>query len=95
MSVFTWGFGKCGQLGNGAQETRHTPVKLGIPSCQAIDSGGHFTAAVTDSGELYTFGCGKHGRLGTGNEDDKLTPTKITGGLVKTDVSGVCFTCFS
>ena len=94
MSVFAWGFGKCGQLGNGTQDTRHTPGKpICLGSCRKIDSGGHFTAVVTDSGEVYTFGCGKYGRLGTGTEDDKLTPTRVNGGLEKEEICEVCFIC--
>ena len=92
MSVFAWGFGKCGQLGNGSQDTRHTPRKPSLPDecrCKKICCGGHYTAVVTDRGSLYTFGCGKHGRLGTGNENDKLVPVRIKGGLDKQEIEEV------
>ena len=92
MSVFTWGFGKCGQLGNGTKDTRHTPGRLSLPDkcgCTRIGSGGHYTAVVTDKGELYTFGCGKHGRLGTGDEDDRLVPIRIKGELDKEEICEV------
>lgn len=93
MSVFAWGFGKCGQLGNGSKDTRHTPRKPSLShesQCTRISCGGHFTAVVTDKGEVYTFGCGKHGRLGTGDETDRLVPVRIKGGLDKEEIEEVC-----
>lgn len=78
MSVYAWGFGKLGQLGNGQTDTVHTPnqPKLRKPAVQ-INSGGYFTAIITNCGELWTFGCGKYGRLGTGSETDSTEPVKI------------------
>ena len=78
MPVYTWGLCVHGQLGNGQTATEHTPVSPRIPGkCCQISSGGHYTAVITCSGDLFAFGCGKYGRLGTGNEDDQLKPTKI------------------
>ncbi|KAH3845355.1 uncharacterized protein LOC127873042 [Dreissena polymorpha] len=78
MSVYVWGFGKLGQLGNGQTEISHTPVEVKLrESCREVQCGGHYTAVVTDSGALYTFGCGKYGRLGTGDETDRRTPVRV------------------
>jgi alpha-tubulin suppressor-like RCC1 family protein len=80
MDVLTWGFGNCGQLGNGQTDTQHIPVRTKLPvnteACY-IHCGGYFTAVINKNGRLFTFGCGKYGRLGTGKEEDRAEPVEI------------------
>lgn len=79
MSVYTWGFGKLGQLGGGRTDTEHTPVVPKLPAKEIIfiNCGGYYTAVITADGDMYTFGCGKYGRLGTGDEADRLEPEHV------------------
>ncbi|XP_071080908.1 uncharacterized protein [Haliotis cracherodii] len=83
MAVYTWGFGKAGQLGTGTASTSHTPQLLkcedviGQASVSQISSGGLHTCCLTDDGRVMSFGCGKHGRLGSGNDEDQLSPSPV------------------
>ncbi|KAK1738976.1 RCC1 domain-containing protein [Skeletonema marinoi] len=64
---FTWGEGKFGRLGHGAERNCHSPrlieTLLGKRPKQ-IACGGFHSAVVTEDGKMYTFGGGEHGQLG-------------------------------
>ena len=82
MSVFTWGLGKSGQLGNGKKENCENPQEVKQSKSVEVvglETGALFTALVSKDGKVITFGCGKHGRLGTGNEEDSDRPTLVEG----------------
>lgn len=82
--VFTWGFNKDGQLGQGDNFHRHTPSQLfftedikGTPTdCAA--GGGH-TALVFNNGEtVYIFGRGRCGQIGRANEVESIAAYRAT-----------------
>ncbi|XP_067680604.1 uncharacterized protein [Haliotis asinina] len=83
MAVYTWGFGKAGQLGTGTTNTCHTPQRLtnryvtGQAGFSQISSGGLYTSCLADDGRVLCFGCGKHGRLGCGSDEDQLSPSLV------------------
>ncbi len=77
MSLYAWGFGKTGQLGNLKKESCETPQEVKVlkaMTAASLATGLHFTAFVTHDGKLFTFGCGKYGRLGTNKEEDSSKP---------------------
>jgi len=78
--VFTWGEGKFGRLGHGAERNCHSPrlveVLLGKKPRQ-VACGGFHTAVITDDGKMYTFGGGEHGQLGHGDKVNKTKPTIV------------------
>ena len=79
MTVYVWGLGKSGQLGNGCLDTCHVPQKI-TPAAKEIKhiaTGGLFSLLITDDGRVFAFGSGKHGRLGTCNEVDQSSPVLI------------------
>lgn len=67
ISRYTWGEGKFGRLGHGAERNCHSPrlveSLLGKRPCQ-IACGGFHSAVITQDGKMYTFGGGEHGQLG-------------------------------
>lgn len=84
-ALFTWGFGKYGQLGNGENESKGLPQHIvfdrGVyPSY--VSCGGHHTLLVLDytrskrknkpDCRIVTASCGRglYGRLGNGSEQD-------------------------
>ena len=90
MAVYTWGFGKYGQLGTGQSVGSETPQLIKLPpnaTPMKIACGAHFTAVLcnfTKKGgaanklcRVFTCGWGKYGRLGTGSEEDRNLPTEI------------------
>ncbi|KAL7449266.1 hypothetical protein ACHAWC_002476 [Mediolabrus comicus] len=77
---FTWGEGKFGRLGHGAERNCHSPrlieSLLGKRPKQ-IACGGFHSAVVTEDGKMYTFGGGEHGQLGHGDKVNKVKPTLV------------------
>lgn len=80
QELWTWGEGKFGRLGHGAERNCHSPrlveSLLGKKPRQ-VSCGGFHTAVVTDDGHLYTFGGGEHGQLGHNDRVNKVKPTLV------------------
>lgn len=78
--LYTWGEGKFGRLGHGAERNCHSPrlvETLVGKKPKQVSCGGFHTAVVTDDGRLYTFGGGEHGQLGHNDRVNKVTPTYV------------------
>ena len=78
MRLFTWGFNKYGQLGDGQNVTSEVPrrVPTGDPHSQPrlVSCGAHFTiVGLGPSLQLLSCGRGLYGRLGNGSEADQST----------------------
>jgi alpha-tubulin suppressor-like RCC1 family protein len=79
-TLWTWGYGNSGQLGNSQITNRSTPVTTfaGGTNWKQVSSGGDgHTAAIKTDGTLWTWGNGSEGRLGnavtTGNRSTPVT----------------------
>ncbi|KAG6552531.1 hypothetical protein Mapa_005951 [Marchantia paleacea] len=96
--VLTWGHGGHGQLGHGGLENTKVPSvveRLGNQRVVSIACGGAWTAAVTESGELYTWGKNRDSQLGIpGLMDTQMTPALVETGVESKPESmrviGVC-----
>ncbi|CAG7818352.1 unnamed protein product [Allacma fusca] len=78
--VFSWGCGDGGRLGHGDTNSRDEPTlvqSLVGKNVVQISCGSTYSAAITDTGELYTWGRGTYGRLGHGNSDDQNAPYQV------------------
>eukprot|EP00931_Biecheleriopsis_adriatica_P018476 TRINITY_DN12943_c0_g1_i1.p1 TRINITY_DN12943_c0_g1~~TRINITY_DN12943_c0_g1_i1.p1 ORF type:complete len:719 (-),score=181.78 TRINITY_DN12943_c0_g1_i1:57-2213(-) len=78
-----WGSSEHGQLGIGSLPTEDRAVAprlveglRSVPVRQVV-CGGHFSASVSESGEVYTWGCGKDGQLGHGDSKDVHIPRAV------------------
>lgn len=78
--MYTWGEGKFGRLGHGAERNCHVPrlveTLIGKRPRQ-LSCGGFHTAVVTEDGRLYTFGGGEHGQLGHNDRVNRVKPTFV------------------
>ena len=93
MTIFTWGFGKYGQLGNGNDASVEVPyaVKNKDGKILDIDCGAHFTACLVEqpaSGERRVLSCGsgKYGRTGLGDEENCSTLKQL---VLPKDISSI------
>jgi alpha-tubulin suppressor-like RCC1 family protein len=82
-TLWTWGNGNSGRLGNNQTTNRSTPVTTfaGGSSWKQVSSGGYHTAAIKTDGTLWTWGPGGFGRLGTNDiTPNRSTPVTIFAG---------------
>jgi alpha-tubulin suppressor-like RCC1 family protein len=82
-TLWTWGGGFRGQLGNVTIFNRSTPVTTfaGGTNWKQVSSGYGHTAAIKTDGTLWIWGNGNSGRLGNATLTDRFTPvTTFAGG---------------
>jgi len=82
-TLWTWGSGTFGQLGDNTLINRSTPVTTfaGGTNWKQVACGQNYTAAIKTDGTLWTWGLGTSGQLGNNNTTDRNTPvTTFAGG---------------
>ena len=79
--VRCWGSNGDGQLGDGTNVNRASPVTvLGLTgSVRALSVGGLHACALTEAGKLYCWGSNTHGQLGNGQVSRAVRPTAVVG----------------
>ena len=85
-TLWTWGLGTSGELGNNTNTNRSTPVTTfaGGTNWKSLSSSGYigsYNAAIKTDGSLWTWGSSLFGMLGTNNTTTRSTPvTTFAGG---------------
>ncbi|KAE8663261.1 hypothetical protein F3Y22_tig00112989pilonHSYRG00062 [Hibiscus syriacus] len=78
MSIFSWGWNQCSQLGREGPENLPLMIEGWEGESPISVSGGRVhSTAVTSNGEVWVWGCGKNGRLGLGSSSDEVEPTLL------------------
>ncbi len=80
--LYTWGYNNRGQLGDGTNINRTTPVQINIPSgvnLVAVAAGSTHSLALGSDGKIYAWGGNDYGQLGDGTTTNRNTP--VLGGL--------------
>ena len=81
--VYSWGWGRYGNIGDGDTVDRHEPVLVkgldGVNGVKIVEvaCGWRHSGAIDEDGALYTWGWGRYGQLGHGDDGDQTTPRKI------------------
>lgn len=85
-TLWTWGLGTSGQLGDGTTITKSSPVTTagGGTNWKEAACGGSHTAAIKTDGTLWTWGNSNLGQLGDGTTSSRLSPVTALGALVTT-----------
>jgi alpha-tubulin suppressor-like RCC1 family protein len=79
-SIDCWGSNALGQLGDGTEEQRFTPVAVsGITNATAITAGWNDTCALLAGGSIDCWGWNAYGQLGDGTKEERLTPVAVSG----------------
>jgi len=81
-TLWTWGVGNYGMLGNGAGYTTNSPGTTaggGTNWCRISVGSAHMAGIKTD-GTLWTWGYNGSGQLGTGNTTSRNSPGTVAGG---------------
>ena len=78
--LYTFGYNRYSQLGQGDTEDRGHPTKVeALSGVSLINSGYRHSLAILENGDVYSFGQGSGGKLGHGDTSDKPIPTRIEG----------------
>jgi alpha-tubulin suppressor-like RCC1 family protein len=69
-SLWCWGANWSGQLGDGTNTNRGTPVQIMSSGVSSVALGPYHTCAVKQDGSLYCWGSNLYGQVGVGPEGD-------------------------
>ncbi|HEY5920411.1 MAG TPA: hypothetical protein VIV11_02015 [Kofleriaceae bacterium] len=83
-TVWCWGEGQMGELGNGLQANSATPVLVaGLTNVTAVQVGGgpvdHDASCAIADGAVFCWGRGENGRLGNAMTTSMSTPVAVLG----------------
>jgi alpha-tubulin suppressor-like RCC1 family protein len=93
-SVWSWGTGGHGQLGDGATNKSSTPVAVDVPAgvtFTAVDSGGSSEYAIDSTGDVWAWGQNQDGQLGTGRANSAAHDRPVSLGIDLAQVSSTAF----
>jgi alpha-tubulin suppressor-like RCC1 family protein len=77
-TLWMWGKGENGQLGQGNTDNHSSPVQVGaLTTWSGIAAGGWWTAALKTDGTIWAWGEGASGQLGQGNTTDYSSPVQV------------------
>jgi alpha-tubulin suppressor-like RCC1 family protein len=79
-TVFAWGNNEYGQLGDGTNAHKNTPVQVaGLSNVAALAGGFYHSLALDKDGAVWAWGYNKFGQLGDGTNAHKNTPIQVAG----------------
>ena len=88
-SLWAWGNGITGAIGDGEQSSRWSPVRVGTDYDWVNAGGGAFhSMAIKADGSLWTWGRNSRGQLGDGTITYRLTPVRIGDNLQWKQIDG-------
>jgi alpha-tubulin suppressor-like RCC1 family protein len=81
-SVWAWGDGAEGQLGNGGTANSRVPVQVpGLGPMVDVRAGGMHSIALDASGNVWAWGDNEVGEVGNGSLVNQLTPLEVLSGV--------------
>jgi alpha-tubulin suppressor-like RCC1 family protein len=75
-TLWACGGNNFGQLGDGTDTNRSTPVQI-VTDIKSISAGGNHSLILKQDNSLWACGFNHYGQLGTGDTFNRLTPTQI------------------
>ena len=80
-TVWSWGYGPHGELGNGKTSNSSLPVKvIGVSDVVSIAAGYYNSFAVRKDGSVWSWGYNNYGPLGLGDDTSRTTAQQVLGG---------------
>ena len=89
-SVYGWGNGSAGELGDGTNADHHSPTEVpGLSNVVDVAVGGYHSLARTSGGEVYAWGDNSDGRLGNGTKTPANEPVQVLDADGTSPLTGV------
>jgi alpha-tubulin suppressor-like RCC1 family protein len=77
-SLWSWGYGTYGELGQGSSSVKSTPTRIGSANdWAAVAAGNEHSLALKTTGTLWAWGRNESGRLGDGTTANRNLPVQI------------------
>ena len=86
-SLWAWGWNSNGQLGDGTNASKTSPVKI-MDDVVSVSVGALSSFAITSDGVLWAWGSSQNGRLGIGANTANLTPVNVMDDVASITQSG-------
>lgn len=86
-SLWAWGSNTFGQLGDGTNDDKNTPVKI-MDNVSAVSAGGFHTMAIKTDGSLWAWGRNISAQLGDSSNENKKAPVKIMDDVLAVSAGG-------
>jgi alpha-tubulin suppressor-like RCC1 family protein len=94
-TVWAWGYNLSGQVGDGSNITRSTPVQVGtagnwLTGVIAVAAGSNHCVALKSDGTVWAWGDNYLSQLGDGTQTNRNLPVRVTGltGVISISVHG-------
>ncbi len=79
-TVWAWGYGGNGQLGNGGTASSYVPTQTNsLTGVIAVSAGVLHSLALKSDGTVWAWGYNANGQLGNGNNTTQSSPVQVTG----------------
>lgn len=79
-TVWAWGYGAYGQLGNGSTQDQSLPVQVAnLSGVTAVAALAYSSLAIKSDGSVWAWGWGQNSKLGNGGTLDSPVPTQVLG----------------
>ena len=92
-TVWAWGYNVGGELGDGTNTNKNTPVQVrNLSGIIAISAGELHTVALKNDGTVWAWGKNYYGQFGDGTTTNSNTPVQISG---LTDVKAISAGAFN
>jgi alpha-tubulin suppressor-like RCC1 family protein len=82
-SLWAWGGGSQGQLGNNGSTSVSSPVSVvgGFANWCGLAAGNNFSLGITTAGQLWSWGLNTAGSLGDNTTTNRSSPVSVVGGI--------------
>jgi alpha-tubulin suppressor-like RCC1 family protein len=87
-SLWSAGSNGYGQLGDGSNDWRFTPVQIVSSGVTSVSAGAYHTMFIKSDGSLWAMGWNSNGQLGDGTTTNRNTPVQILSSAVNAVSSG-------
>ncbi len=92
-TLWCWGRNDVGQIGDGTNTMRTSPVRVGTATWKSVVTGYDHTCGIRSDDTLWCWGRNTDGEVGDGTTTNRTTPVRVGTATWKTVAGGSYHTC--